>query len=257
MKKKNIIVLFLIILIILVIIFILIWKNFIYNTSTISKEIDKFYVDKTQCYSNVGAISNQTTYQNPEWNLNIYQYTDIAIYIGRLEDYNIDNYIKNLYINNIKISKSKKGNQELYYLNPLNYGDSDISNLSDENKINNELKYNMINYDNEENDIKYSIPIFFEDCSNPITLRYLNSDIIKNYTISTTEPVEFNGSLLKSENIELKDLEAKISFDLNIVTESGKNHIINLEFEIPLENSKNTIYDGEINIIDENINNNF
>ena len=145
----------------------------------------------------------------------------------------------------------------MYYLNPLNFGNSDISNLSDENKINDELKYNMINYDNKENDIKYSIPIFFEDCSNPITLRYLNSDIVTNYTISTTELVEFNGSLLKNENIDLEDIKTNISFDLNIVTESGETHTINLEFEISLEDENSTIYDGEINIIDENINDNF
>ena len=257
MKKKRIVILFFIILIILLVIFILNWKNLFHSTSTISEEIERFNIDRIQYYSNVGAISNQTTYQNPEWNLNVYQYTDIAIYIKRLEDYNIDNYIENLYIDNINISKSEKGSQELYYLNPLNFGDSDISNLSDESKINDELKYNIINYDNEENDIKYSIPIFFEDCSNPITLRYLNSSIITNYTISTTEPVEFNGSLLKNGNIDLKDLETKISFDLNIVTQSGENHTINLEFEIPLKDSNNTIYDGKINIIDENIDNNF
>ena len=257
MKKKTIIILFLFILIILVIFFALNWKRLFNNTITKSEEVAKFYIDKTQCYSNIGAISNQTTYQNPEWNLNIYQYTDIAIYIGRLEDYNIDNYIEKLYINNINISESERGSQELYYLNPLNFGNSDISNLSDENKINDELKYNMINYDNKENDIKYSIPIFFEDCSNPITLRYLNSDIVTNYTISTTELVEFNGSLLKNENIDLEDIKTNISFDLNIVTESGETHTINLEFEISLEDENSTIYDGEINIIDENINDNF
>ena len=40
-------------------------------------------------------------------------------------------------------------------------------------------------------------------------------------------------------------------------TESGETHTINLEFEISLEDENSTIYDGEINIIDENINDNF
>ena len=33
-----------------------------------------FNVSKIQYYSDVNAVSNQTTYQNPEWNLNVYQY---------------------------------------------------------------------------------------------------------------------------------------------------------------------------------------
>ncbi len=258
MKKKIFIILFFILFIIALAIFFIFYVKKIWNNNQLKQNEDpKFNISKIQYYSNVGAVSNQTTYQNPEWNLNVYQYTDIAIYVERIEDYNTDNYIKKLYLNNINISKSEKGVQKLYYLNPVNFGDSDITNLTDENKITDGLEYNIINYENKENDIKYSIPIFFEDCSNPITLRYLNSDIITNYTISTTEPIEFNGSLLKNANINLEDIEANISMDLNLITESGYTHTINLEFEIPLKNKNSTIYDGEINVIKEKLNNNF
>lgn len=257
MKKKIFIIVVFILFIIALAIFFIFNVKKIGNNNQVKQEDPKFNVSKIQYYSNVGAISNQTTYQNPEWNLNVYQYTDIAIYIERIEDYNTDNYIKKLSINNINISKSEKGVQNLYYLNPLDFGNGDISNLANENKIVDNLEYNMINYENKDNDIKYSIPIFFEDCSNPITLRYLNSDIITNYKISTTEPIGFNGSLLKNGNINLDDIKANISLDLNLITESGYTHTINLELEIPLKSKSATIYDGEISIIEDNLNNNF
>ena len=108
-----------------------------------------FNVSKIQYYSDVNAVSNQTTYQNPEWNLNVYQYTDIALYIERLDDFSSENYIKSLNISDIKISDSKKGTQKIYYLNPLAYGNGDI--LNSENEIKGILEYNIMNYENEDN----------------------------------------------------------------------------------------------------------
>lgn len=218
-----------------------------------------FNVNKIQYYSDVSATSNQTTYQNPEWNLDVYQYTDIAIYIERITDFSTENYIKSLYIDNIKISETKEGVQKIYYLNPLNFGKNDIleENAEAENEINNKLEYNIINYENKENDIGYSIPIFFEDCSNPITLRYVNLDILKDYTISTNEQIKFDGSLLKNANISLDDIQSTISLDLNIITEAGDKHSMTLSLDIPLNNENSDIYDGPISITKENLENNF
>ncbi len=216
-----------------------------------------FNVSKIQYYSDVNAVSNRTTYQNPEWNLNVYQYTDIALYIERLDDFSSENYIKSLNISDIKISDSKKGTQKIYYLNPLAYGNGDILNINSENEIKGILEYNIMNYENEDNDVKYSIPIFFEDCSNPITLRYVNNDILSNYVIGADEQISFNGSLLKRANILLEDIKADISLKINIITQNNETHSVDINIEIPLESTNKQIYDGPINIQKENLKYNF
>lgn len=216
-----------------------------------------FNVSKIQYYSDVNAVSNRTTYQNPEWNLNVYQYTDIALYIERLDDFSSENYIKSLNISDIKISDSKKGTQKIYYLNPLAYGNGDILNINSENEIKGILEYNIMNYENEDNDVKYSIPIFFEDCSNPITLRYVNNDILSNYVIGADEQISFNGSLLKRANILLEDIKADISLKINIITQNNETHSVDINIEIPLESTNKQIYDGSINIQKENLKYNF
>ena len=103
MKKK--ILFFLIVIIILILILFLYFKinykkNKKTNISTSSKE--EFIINKLHYYSTANAISNTTNYQNPEWNLKVYQYTDIAIYLDRLnENVTEKNYIMNFEILNI------------------------------------------------------------------------------------------------------------------------------------------------------------
>lgn len=179
----------------------------------------KFDVSQIHYYSNVNADISKTTYDNPEWNLDVYQYTDIAIYVDRIGAFESTDYIKKVYIDNIEIKSAKKGSQNLYYLNPLDFGKDSIET----EKIEEKLEYNVIDDSNVENSVKYSIPLFFEDCSNPITIRYINSEILKNYNIESSEKVIFNGSLLKRGEIELQDIESEISMNLNIVTKRWKN----------------------------------
>lgn len=210
MKKKIFI-----ISIILLAIWILSVSIFINNSESADIK-SKFDVSKIHYYSNVNADVSKTTYDNPEWNLNVYQYTDIAIYVDRLSD----SYITKVYIDNIDIENSKKGVQDLYYLNPTDFG---ACNKINEEKIDEKLEYNIIDDRNIDNDVKYNIPIFFEDCSNPITIRYINSEILKNYKIENTERVSFDGSLLKNGKIDLEDIESKISMKLNIVTKRWRN----------------------------------
>ena len=66
------------------------------NTRTI------FSIDKIYLYSSAGATENVEN--RAVWNINPYQFTDIAIYINnrRDENFNYENTIKELYIDNIK-----------------------------------------------------------------------------------------------------------------------------------------------------------
>ena len=248
-----------IIIIFFVVIFLLSAKVFTENNNNNNNNmnndnnlISQFSINEIRYYSSANAISNTTNYQNPEWNLNVYQYTDIAIYLDRInENINEENYISGLYIDNINIEDSK--NILVYYLNPLQFGNGIVTFENDTNVINEKLEFNIMNSNNTEDSLSYNIPIFFEDCSNPITIRYIN-DILKEYKVDNEEVLNYDGSILNHASVDISDLEKTISFDINIVTRDEKVHNQKVEFEIPLENSSKSIYDGSFEKTDKELN---
>ncbi len=250
--KKKVILLGIFLIIIGIILIIVFSRKDTKEKENINATKEQFKISKIYYYSDVNAIKNNTSYQNPEWNLNVYQYTDMAIYLERLEEYNYKNHIKSIYLDNINIERSRLGKQGLFYLNPLDFGKSDFDIENNENEILDRLEYNVVNSSNSENDMIYSIPIFFEDLSNPITLKYMNYDIIKNYTISNEEDVIFNGNLLQRAGVNLESIKSKIYMNLNIITKDDEVHIFPLELQIPLQNEEKSIYDGGVKIIENN-----
>lgn len=91
-----------------------------------------FCIDKIVLYSSASAIDNSegATMQD----LDICQYTDIAIYIDNtsyITELTEENTIKELYIDNIEIEEAtSKGEKSLSYKNPLNYGKFQIVSQS-------------------------------------------------------------------------------------------------------------------------------
>ena len=79
------------------------------NTNTV------FSIDKIYLYSSAYATNNIDS--RPIWNLNVNQYTDIALYINNRysEGINYNNSIKSLTISDIHFTKGKAGTPNLYY----------------------------------------------------------------------------------------------------------------------------------------------
>ncbi len=86
--------------------------NFENDLSSISSgtENDTFYVKKIVLYSSANATNNETN--RDLWNLNIYQFTDIAIYIENNyeNELNSSNTIKSLTIDNINYKLPERRN---------------------------------------------------------------------------------------------------------------------------------------------------
>ena len=203
-----------------------------------------FSISKIKIYSSAYGENQTTSFQQNSWILNLLQYSDIAIYIGNGEDdLNQANTAKTLSIDNIKISNPKTGNSKLYYLDTLNFG---TPTISEKYQLENNFEFTVLNDKNEESTILSNTPVFFADCSNPITLKYVNDSVKKNFNLSSTEPVVFNGTLLKLANIELKNLSATIDFSLNIKNYKNETYTCNLSIPISLANETSTIYDGSI-----------
>jgi hypothetical protein len=149
MKKKIFFIIIILVILLAIIIINLVRLN--KNTNQEQLLTEEFCVNQIYYYSSANAISNTTNYQNPEWNLNIYQYTDIAIYVNRLFENTQQNYIKRVYLSDFNILEKESSDVLIYYLNPTKFGSEEIES---ENVIENELEYNVINSENSQNDIR-------------------------------------------------------------------------------------------------------
>lgn len=198
-----------------------------------------FSVEKIYLCSSANGIDNSEN-QNLK-TLSLYQYTDIAIYINNYKEekgLTDKNTIKELYIDNIIIEpeKEQQGSQNLAYTNLLKIGNKgQIINL----KQNDRIDFNII-YTNEENEqADYSSPTYYTDCSNPITLRYMNR-LNKTHNVEEGSSAVFDGSLLKDANVAIEDINCKLKFKINIVNNEDEYYSCYINFKIPLDD----IYNG-------------
>lgn len=255
MKKSNLLSIFLVIFITIII------GSNIYNykikkpsSNSSNQNNAPFFISNKTLYSGIIPQSKNFS-KDGNWKLDISQYTDIAIYISTTDKNLTDtNTIKSLYLDEIKFAKFPKiGTPTLYYQNPLKFATDYIST---EHSIETHLNYNILNFENEDNYNYYSSPNFFTDCSIPITLKFLNSEILKNYEMANSETLTFNGSILKKAKINLEDLNTTISFNINIVTNANQLYTNSITLEIPLKNQSNTLFDQNI-YLKEDINSPF
>lgn len=200
-----------------------------------------FSIDKIYMYSSADAVENSE--DRAIWNLNVNQFTDIALYINNRSEntLNYENSIKEMYIENVKFSGLNLGTPALYFKDINNFGK--ITN-EEENKINDKLKYKVLN----DGDIDYSKPQIYADSSNPITLEYVNSNIKENAIISDiSTDVTYDGSLLRKTAIILSNIKCLLSFDVIIINNYNQKFIANVYIDIPLEDTDvgTTIYDGK------------
>ena len=208
-----------------------IWKL---NSNTI------FSIDNIYMYSSADAENNEE--DRAIWNLNVHQYTDIAIYINnRSEELNYENSIKEMYISNVKFSNLEKGTPSLAFKDIHNFGKfSDV----EENIIEDKIEYKILN----DGDIDYSKPQMYADCSNPIILEYANKNIKENEIISDIESdLIFNGELLRRTGVFLDSIKCTVSFTITIINNYEQKFVANVYLDIPLEDTQTgeTIYNGK------------
>ena len=232
-----------------------------------------FSIDKIYLYSSANATNNET--KKSMWNLNVYQFTDIALYISGNANNKGQNTIKELYIDNVKFDSLNTGTPNLLYKNLFEFGKFNLekdylitdrlnyevvepakvdskSNTID-NSINVEIpntvddvERNNTNADSSNNvndtssvssveNLDYAKPQIYSDLSNPITLEYMNL-IKSNYLVSDIEnPLVYNGSLLKRAGVDLTSISGNITFKIHIKNILGENYVANIKIAIPLK----------------------
>ena len=175
---------------------------------------------------------------------NLYQYTDMALFItSPKEEKNLENTLKNVYIDNIKFTKSPTlGTPNLYYKNIYNFAKSDIV---DSNLINDRLDFNVTS----EDEANLDTPTLYNNLANPIVLSYVNSNIKTDYTLTdTSSPITYDGTLLKKCDILLNSISSSISFDIYITNNLDQEFKTTVYIDIPLESEEESIYNGSVTL---------
>ena len=201
-----------------------------------------FKIGQIVLYSSANAIDNSN---GDLKDIDISQFTDMEIYIDnkvKTTEITAENTINEMYISNIKIeSQSKDGEKIFNYKNPQNCGKYvDLSNWEADG-----ILFNIARTNEEDKNANYDQNIFYTDCSNPISLGYINKNILKGCQVSKEiGTVAFDGSILKSAGIDTKNLKSKISFSINITNNYNEKFVCDLSVDIDLESEDDGIYSG-------------
>ncbi len=184
---------------------------------------------------------------------NLYQYTDIALFINNHADGNFtaENTLKSVNLSDIQFSLSPSvGTPNLYF---KNLNDFTTSQYDEANKIENTLDFTT----SAEDEIDYSQPILYNNCANPITLCYVNSNIKSDYTLTDAiSNISYDGSLLKNCSITLNSIACKLSFLITITNHLDEKFTCPVILTIPLSTENSTVYDGNL-IVNDSTNYNF
>ena len=253
MKKVKIILIIMTIILICIVIF-LAWfvfqKNILKKTfeDDILKFTDKnqstiFTVDSITLFSSADA-SYKTNTANNFTIQNLYQYTDIALFIkNTFDEDTLENTLKTVHIDNIQFSNTPKlGKPSLYFKSINDFAKSDII---EENRMTDSFEFTVSS--NDEADL--STPTLYNNLANPLTFSYVNSNIKSDYTITDiSSPITYDGSLLQKCNINLDDIRCTLSFDIYITNNLNEDFKTTVSIDIPLSSKDKTIFDDNLTI---------
>ena len=222
-------------------------NSFANNMIEIADENEKsiFNLQKILLYSSANAIDNSENQSLQD--MSICQFTDISLYIDNtstISDLTDENTIKQLYIDNIVMnSNADIGTKILNYKNPLDFG----KYKSIKEPENGRIDFNIVNTNSENEHNDYANPTFYTDCSNPISLGYMNKNIVTNYSVSKdSASVSFNGKVLKEANVNLDDINYTLSFTIHIVNNLNQKFFYNTKLNVNLNDDSEGIYNGYI-----------
>lgn len=222
-------------------------NNFANEMIEISDENESsiFTIQKIILYSSANAIDNSQDQSLKDMSIN--QFTDISIYIDNTNnssELTNENTIKELYIDNIVVtSNADRGTKLLNYKNPLDFGKYKTIKEPENHRID----FNIVNTNLENESHDYTSPTFYTDCSNPISLGYMNQDILTNYAISQdANTVSFNGKVLEEAKINLEDINYTLTFKIHIVNNLNQKFVYNMKLDVDLDDDNGGIYNGYV-----------
>ncbi len=180
-----------------------------------------FYLSKISAISSSEGIDKPTT--DTKWAFDVFQNNDIFLYINKNEQYGKVEAIKSVVIDNIRFDGNNKDNIKIY--KPDSEEENSIFKFKEENKVE-RIEYTG----NMESNLKY---LMISNQGGVIAFR-CSYDNLAEYK-SNDEEINHQ-ELLKKAGILEEDLKAKITFDLSINLENGKQYKTTISLDIPVEN---------------------
>lgn len=202
-----------------------------------------FRISRILLYSSGNAIDN--SYNKSLQNLSICQYTDIALTIDNtsyISDLTTTNTVKELYIDNIEITtNAQKGSPYLNYKDLNSFATFKLLDVPENGRID----FNIINTNEQNESADYSTPTFYADCSNPISLGYINRDIVENFSVDDqVNSISFNGKLLAQAGVNLDEISYVLNFDIHIKNYDDDNFTYHATINVNLNDSDGTLNSG-------------
>lgn len=192
-------------------------QNFLDNN-----EEEIFLIDKITVFSSCDA-NYKTNSINHFTIENLYQYLDIAIFINPLDsNLTAKNTYKTVFITNFKLNTTTT--LGITHLSFKSVNDFASPIYIEEYILNDES--NILNFEiSSLNDLDLSSPILYNNYANPITLTYINSNIVTDYTFTdTSSSITYNGTLLNKCNIDISKIYSSFSFDIYIENNLGEKY---------------------------------
>ncbi|MCR5185720.1 MAG: hypothetical protein K6D97_01200 [Clostridia bacterium] len=182
--------------------------------------------------------------------IDISQFTDISIDIdntGKSSDITAENTINEMYITNIKkstMSDPQGKKLKFNYKNPYNNGKFiDIDNYKNDG-----ILFKVFRNNSEYENANFEQPAFYTDCSNPISLGYVNKNFLTGCEVNSDNgSISFDGTILKSAGTDLKSIEPTLGFSINIVNNQNEKFVCNLDLKVDISsNADEEIYTGYV-----------
>ena len=186
----------------------------------------------------ITLISSANAVDNSGGNLkdiDISQFTDISIDIdntGKSSDITAENTVNEMYITNIKKSTMSDPQGNKLKFNYKNDG----------------ILFKVFRNNSEYENANFEQPTFYTDCSNPISLGYVNKNFLTGCEVNSDNgSISFDGTILKSAGTDLKSIEPTLGFSINIVNNQNEKFVCNLDLKVDISsNADEEIYTGYV-----------
>ncbi len=165
----------------------------------------------------------QTENDEYKWDAEIYQNNDIYINIEKNKNYKETEIIKSVTIDNIQVNKEPQVGQIFLYRAKAE--ENNLFSNNDEFLINDKVEY-IGDVNSDLKNLKIS------NQGGTLILRVINKTG-KRY-VSNEDEFSHDGKLLSKVNINYKQIQSVISFDLTISLESGIIFKANVKLELPV-----------------------
>lgn len=181
-----------------------------------------FKLSKITIISTAEGIEDSQNENNAKWKLNILQNNDLYFTISKNENYNKEDIIESIKIENIKIESAPKIGEIKAYM--PNSSDGRIYQYKDEYVITDKLEYTGSNTNNAKT-------LEIGNQGGNILISFVNNGI-GTYESNDDDIIKHDGSLINKLGKEKDDLNFSVSFDL-VIKVKNKSYRSNINLNLP------------------------